>query len=408
MHATYDLGLCITDVVANDSPEKQEQRFKMFRDIGIRSVRMELEWEAVEPQKGIIVKPQKLSHFHTAVRYGMRLKLIGGTIMNPPNWFFEEHPEAYMLDHNGKRSLHNGISYWMPTVTEYTANALENTFRILQEEKLLEAVDALIVDMGTAGEPLYPSGWTQVANGLDEGGCEDTMWCYAANAQRDFQIKMQGKYGCIAAANAAWGTQYTDFSALTVPKPNGSVKGALWADTLYWYRDVKRAFEEAQLQEYKRIADRYSDGRIRLVLYLPGWDVRDEQYEEAIAAGTACPMIRLMADNRFILYLAQKYDCLLQHTGVNDDWEAEHIRLCCDQLGMSDVPIFGENAGDYNNAKDPERLVEIIYQNRYAGIDYTHSRHLFLSDGVTPSPLFVPFAKALQNLQVYLQEQHNE
>ena len=77
MHATYDLGLCITDAVANDSPQKQEQRFKLFRDIGIRSARMELEWEAVEPQKGLIVKPQKLSHFHTAVRYGMRLKLVG-------------------------------------------------------------------------------------------------------------------------------------------------------------------------------------------------------------------------------------------------------------------------------------------------------------------------------------------
>jgi hypothetical protein len=90
--------------------------------------------------------------------------------------------------------------------------------------------------MGPAGEPLYPPAWTQVQGGLDNGGGADVMWCYAENAQSDFRTKMTEKYLNINTANNEWGTSYTAFDDVTVPKP-GETSGQFWSDVLILLND---------------------------------------------------------------------------------------------------------------------------------------------------------------------------
>jgi hypothetical protein len=369
--------------------------------MGVRSVRFDVSWGDVEPSKGKINTPAgKLNTFKLFQKSGLRVKLIAGTIMAPPAWFLNSTPGSRLVDEDGRQSI-NTISYWLPGLTEYTEQAAGKIFTMLKENGALDLVDTVVVDMGPAGEPLYPPAWTQIADGLDVPAGDEKYWCYDAGAQKDFVLKMREKYRTIEAANAAWGKQYASFDALSVPKPR-TVTGTMWNDVLTWYRDAKRAFVEKQIQAFKRVSEAYSGGRIRLLLYIPGSDVRDEWWDEAVRTGDGNVNVKIMADSKFMIQMAKKYNCLLQYTGVENEIEVAHLRDYMDKNGYGDIPLYGENAGSYECAKDPLLLARIIKQYRLAGIDYTHTRFLFKEDKKTPSEIMEPFRQAVAEISDYL------
>ncbi|MBR5519811.1 MAG: beta-galactosidase, partial [Clostridia bacterium] len=253
-----------------------------------------------------------------------------------------------------------------------------------------------------AGEPLYPPAWTQVANGLDQGGGEEVMWCYAPNAQADFRAKMAEKYGDIAVANNAWGTDYADFSALEVPKPN-TVSGALWEDTLTWYYAVKREFMAEQVATFTAAMSDCGLGDRARILYLPGADFTDAQWASCVEQGSAIAQLRIGCDNRYAVELAAQTDCILQYTGINDVHSLRILREWMYENGYGAVPVLGENAGDAASASNVAGLAATVAEMHLCGFDYTHSRWLFEADGVTANDRFGVFTEAVASLRTHLQ-----
>ena len=397
------LGLCVSETnMSNDSVGKKLNRYKMLKSDGVTAARVAVGWPQPAEDSW---QPSNLTEVGIAAESGLRIKLICSTIMNPPSWIFQKYGnEARMVNQDGTQSNNNCLSYWMEGIEKLTGAAVDHIFTDLKAEELLDQVDAVVVDLGAAGEPIYPPAWTQVSDGLNGGGGEDKMWCYSDSAQEDFRKTMKQKYGTIASANKAWSKNYSSFEAISVPKPDGSAAGQMWEDVLVWYRDTKREFIEKQIQVYQQAVNKYTNGRVKLILYLPGSDVTDAQWNEAVKTGTAPSNVRIMCDNRFIMNMAKKYGCWLQYTGVNDASQAAYIREYMDDIGIANTPIFGENAGDYNAAKDPVMLASTIVRNGYFGIDYTHTIHLFESDRSTKSDIYSKFVAALKTLKPYLEK----
>ncbi len=397
------LGLCVSETnMSNDSVGKKLNRYKMLKSDGVTAARVAVGWPQPAEDSW---QPSNLTDVGIAVESGLRIKLICSTIMNPPSWIFQKYGnEARMVNQDGVHSHNNCLSYWMEGIEKLTGAAVDHIFADLKAEGLLDQVDAVVVDLGAAGEPIYPPAWTQVADGLNGGGGEDKMWCYSSDAQEDFRKTMKEKYGTIAAADKAWGKNYSSFEAVSVPKPDGSAAGQMWEDVLVWYRDTKRGFIEKQIRVYQQTVNKYTRGRVKLILYLPGSDITDAQWDEAVKTGTAPSNVRIMCDNRFVMDMAKKYGCWLQYTGVNDAGQAAYIRKYMDDTGIANTPIFGENAGNYGAAKDPVALASTIIRNGYFGIDYTHTIHLFESDRSTKSDIYPKFVAALKTLRPYLEK----
>ena len=176
----------------------------------------------------------------------------------------------------------------------------------------------------------------------------------------------------------------------------------LWRDTLTWYRDVKREFMAKQVDIFKAAASDFGLGDRHLILYLPGADYTDAQWEACVSTGNAISQIKIGGDNNFIVRLAAEKGCLLQYTGINDDYSLRLLRGYMYENGYGAIPVFGENAGDPVSAGDPARLAEIIKEQKLWGIDYTHSRMLYGGDGITHSALFDIVKSIIPGLAGYL------
>ena len=261
---------------------------------------------------------------------------------------------------------------------------------------LEDVIGGIIAGLGPAGEPLYPPAWTQGS------GSEEVMWCYADNAQADFRAEMEKKYGDIDSANTAWGKDYGSFSEITVPK-EGEVKGQMWRDVLEWYRDSKREFMAMQVRTFRAVMEEYEISHIPLILYLPGADYTEAQWESCVASGSTIPGIQFMCDNEFTVQLADEMGCILQYTGITGTAGLKLLRDYMFENGYADIPVMGENAGGSEPAAQAALLYDIITQYKLWGIDYTHSHWLYRSDGVTPSAMHTPFAQIVPKLASYLE-----
>jgi hypothetical protein len=135
-------------------------RFDVYRSIGVQMRRISLEWRSAEHGPVGDWSIDALRTYLLLVKeYGFRLKPVIGVIMGPPKWFLETHPEARLIDQNGK-STWNAGSYWDPGLRELIDKKTERLLEYVQAAGLLEQVDYLVVDAGSAGEPLYPPTWT--------------------------------------------------------------------------------------------------------------------------------------------------------------------------------------------------------------------------------------------------------
>ncbi|MBV9850701.1 MAG: hypothetical protein JO250_13590, partial [Armatimonadetes bacterium] len=159
-------------------------------------------------------------------------------------------------------------------------------------------------------------------------------------------------------------------------------------------RDSKRALVIWQIRNFQAHVRRYLGGRAKVLVYVPGSDIRDAEWAEAVRTGAGDTSIRLMADSRWLMATAARMGCALQYTGVENRAEVEHLRRVLDENGMMDAPMWGENAGFLGAAQDPLALADIIVKNRLWGLDYTHSHFLFGPDHVTPNAIMPQLQKA--------------
>ena len=137
-----------------------------------------------------------------------------------------------------------------------------------------------------------------------------------------------------------------------------------------------------------------------LILYLPGADVSEEEWDANIKNKSASHGMKLGCDNRFMADLAKEKGCRLQYTGIND---TEKLAILVDYMTQNaiDVPVYGENAG--GNGEFPQTLGYIVRKHGLAGIDYTHARWIYdEADGVTKNKRYGEFAEALKDIKKYL------
>ena len=108
--------------------------------------------------------------------------------------------------------------------------------------KVLDATDSVFVDLGPAGEPIYPAAWT-----MKKRSCTElTPWYYGEQAGMDFRQAMTEKYKNLEQANRSWGSTFASWTEVKPLNP-GERSGAMWEDVLLWYRDSKRAFIRWQI-----------------------------------------------------------------------------------------------------------------------------------------------------------------
>ena len=397
------LSVMMLSVTDGGLPTDRESVFARMEDlasVGVTCVRIDTSWDTTE--KGVWKMSDATKNYLDAAKeYGLKLKLILPTVMAPPAWLAEDI-NTRLVDQNGRLSV-NTVSYWYDGVCTYSRQALTAQLTAIKDGGWGDTVAAIVADMGPAGEPLYPPEWTQVASGLDGGAGEDQMWCYGENAKADFKDEMKKKYGNISDANAAWNTEFSSFEEIFVPCP-GDVKGKYWEDTLEWYYLTKREFMTSQVDVFKTVMSDLGFENAALILYLPGADVTQKQWESCIQGGSAVSGIRLACDNRFTAELAAEKGCVLQYTGINDVYRLGLLRMDMYENGLYHVPVFGENAGDALSAADIAGLGETVKLLGLYGLDYTHSRWLYEADGITRNEKFSEFVDTVNSLKEWFAE----
>lgn len=379
------LGLCFTESLYNPGGQRGYQiRFAEYVNMGIKSIRCETAWNNTGKGQWTMREETK-TVLKTAVDAGLRLKLISPTIMIPQQTWVSQDPNSALYSYNGTKAI-NTLSYWYDGVYEYTEDAINSQLEQYEKEGLLDYIDALIVDFGPAGEPLYPAAWTQGAGLENPENNETQMWCYGENAVADFKAEMLKKYGSIEKINAAWGTSLTSMDQFRMPAPN-TVKGQQWEDVLTWYIESKREFIEKQIQIFQKAVDAHTDGRVKLILYMPGASFTQEQWNECVETGTATFEIRIGSENEFIVEMADKYGCLLQFTGLPSIPALKQVRQWMYTNGYGHIPVFGENVASLGASQSPEGLYQMIEDFNLAGIDYTFTNYLWNNDFVTLSSI---------------------
>lgn len=393
------LGLSVTEGGLSTSRDAIFTRFAEYAAMGVTCVRIDTSWDTSVKGEWKLNASTK-NYLDAARENGLLLKLILPTIMAPPSWISSEDG-ARLEDYNGRKSI-NTVSYWYDGIEEYCTAAVHAQLKALVDGGWSDVIGGIVVDMGPAGEPLYPPAWTQVSNGLDNSdNGEEVMWCYADNAQADFRVKMEEKYGDIAAANTAWDTSYASFADVSVPLPN-TVRDTFWEDTLVWYRDTKRAFMSAQIDIFRSALETYGLSSRPLILYLPGADFTDTQWKNCVRGGNAIDQVKMCCDNEYTVQLAAEKNCLLQYTGITGVDNLRILRAFMFENGYGTIPVFGENAGDAFSAGNPKNLAKIVQDYGLYGIDYTHTRFLYEEDGVTQSRVGGIFVKQVPVLAEYL------
>lgn len=395
------IGLCFTEgQIANRSGEALQKRFQDYVNMGVKTVRYETQWVSLSKGKWSL-SGESRDTLQAAIDAGLRLKLISPTIMVPQSWVMSD-PDAAMVNYKGMPASYT-ISYWYDGIYDYTSDAINCQLEKYAELGILDHVDSLIVDLGPAGEPLYPAAWTQTGDLENPDNAATSMWCYGENAVQDFRETMLKKYGSIEAINDAWNTELASMDVFQMPLP-GTVKGQQWEDILTWYLESKRGFVEKQIQIFQDAVNTHTGGRVKLILYMPGASFTQAEWEECVQTGDATFAMLIGSENEFIVQMADKYDCLLQFTGLPGIEPLKQVRQWMYAEGYGHIPVFGENYADYASSCDPEALYQVIEDFHLAGLDYTFTQFLYEEDGVTPSAIYPPMAETLPKIEAFIGE----
>lgn len=370
-----------------------QKRLDLYKELGCGSLRLGAGWWDLETSQGHWRELPILGYFDRAKTNGFRFRLEIGTVGAPPAWYLDAHPDAKIRDQQDEFSKAD-ISPWYPGIHAVLSEKTDALFEYLARVKVLEAAESVFVDLGPAGEPIYPAAWT-----MRKRNCNElTPWYFGDHAQVDFREAMTKKYGDLQHANRLWETRFSNWMEVK-PLDPGERPGAMWEDVLLWYRDTKRAFIGWQVDNYQQALRKHAPGaNIGLIIMIPGTHISAEEWQQAVSSGRADCSITIMTDSEFLLDLAREYGCMVQCTGAENAPEVRYLHQYMMAHQMV-TPLWAENAGVERVARNPERLANIIEDNRLYGLEYVNSSYLFEPDGITPNDTYLALSRACARLK---------
>ncbi len=372
---------------------QQQAHLDVFRRLGFGILRTSVSQRGFDPLRADIQHHERLDYVRMAVRSGYRLKLQVGGWSGVPDTFEREHPDAKIVNRRGESPPPGYLSPWYPGLRALLAAETQTAFNYLQVNNLLGAVATFIVDLGPAGEPIYPAGW--VMRQRPEDG---TFWFYDVHAQAAFGRDMQQKYGNdLRRANSEWTTRFADWSQVQIPEPK-TKPGPMWRDVLLWYRDAKRAIVRFQIETCAAMVARYYRGIAapQMLVLLPGSHLPPGAIERAAEEGEGGYAIKLMTDTDWLIDQAHSHGCAAQYTGAENETEIRYIEEYIRAHGY-DLPLWAENAGG-RPALDPGHLADVVLRNGLFGLDYVNAGAVLQADGVTPNAVMPQLAEACARL----------
>jgi len=365
-------------------------RLDDYKAAGIITIRIDANYH--KPSSGVWILPDATKHIiEAAVERGLNIKLILQTVKDPPEWLLRNE-NARFKDSNGNLAW-SAVSFWWDGLHDYLEMALRAQLNELRKYGLLDAIGSIQIDLGPWGEPGYPHATTEHPGQADAAQApgvvlDEVFWCYGDNAVADFRVKMQTKYGTIAAANQAWGTSYANFAALSPPK-EGEASGRLWEDMMTWYVQVKRDFVDWQVRMFVRVVSEYYED-MPLVIFTLGGEITQAEWDISVRYGTATTGIKWARDDKQIVDLAYEHNLFVQHGGLEtreDPW-LRHLLNYIGTSGKTSIPVFAENPGSIHNDNLPANKVDLVRFFGLNGYCYMWARYLYEADGVTKTPYF--------------------
>lgn len=356
-----ELKLAIADLnhSSEDAPSDIDRRLAIYKDLGFNAIRLPISWSMFEPvENDWGLSKNKRRYFELVLNKGFELKAEIGAWSYAPDWFLEKNQRARMLDDAG-RFKRQYISLWYPEAENIIKEKQSKVIRSLSDHGFLRSIYGGIIDLGPAGEPIYPAAWSV------PGETKNSFWFYGETAAAAFQIYVKEQFGDeMRNVNKRWRTHFNSWSQVN---PTLSANYAYYHDVLSWYRQSKRDMIVSITKSFLEDIHDLSP-TTRPILLLPGSHQTENYFEASKSMQTATDNIKIMNDWVFFFDLCVSLGIDIQYTAAEEAKEIAYLYSTLKQRRYSGA-IWLENAGGLP-ASQPEMLAHIAADVAYRGYDY--------------------------------------
>ncbi len=191
-------------------PDLWEKDLRKLSELGFQFTHFaEFAWAKMEPQEGEYDFDWLDEAIELAGKYDLKVIMCTPT-PTPPAWLTQKHPEILQVDDNLIQQQHGSRQHILhnhPVYLQY----VEKIIRKLAERY---------------GDHPVVAGWQ-----LDNEPHFGIIYDYSTQAQIEFPVWLEKKYGNIDALNQSWGTAfwsqtYNNFAQIPLPSPNWAPQGA--------------------------------------------------------------------------------------------------------------------------------------------------------------------------------------
>lgn len=373
-----------------------EKRLADYKMLGVGNVRLAFGWRDLAETNSANLRFMQLVH-----KNGLKLRLTLGAL-KPPLAKRKSMEKAGLFMKNRDGEYSPTLSVWHPKVPKIIDEMTPQLFQRLADAGLLEAISGIIIDLGPAGEPIYPAVWMMNAEnkaGAEKKPSDTTFWFYDRFAHDDFVAQMKIQYDTITQANEVWGTDYADWSSVRIPE-DGTPSG-MWRDVLTWYRDSKRRFIRRQVDLYKNLVRKFYSGDYKpeLLILVTGKPLSEKDWEQAMERGEGTSSIKTIIDHEFLIDLAHEKGLALQHAAIHDKTILSGTQAYMREKGYH-LRIWGEN----NNVSRDEIshnsgwYADLALGYGFFGLEFLAARDLYEPSG-EKTALYPAFAEAIEEFR---------
>jgi hypothetical protein len=169
----------------------------------------------------------------------------------PPEWYQQSKKFVPSIGLRSGRQL-AAMSLWSPDIVPW----FEHGYAALAQHygRDTNKVFALYLGIhGDFGETIFPMGWHPEEKKMfgPKGAGLPDFWCGDRFAREDFRRFVRRHYHTVRRLNAAWGTQFTDFSQVDYPAAARNAAAGIpetpqgrryWLDFISWYDESMTRF----------------------------------------------------------------------------------------------------------------------------------------------------------------------